>query len=168
MADAEFHVAQFNVSRLLAPLDEPLMREFVAFLGPVNAFAEKSPGFVWRLTSDDGGASSYLPSPYPDPMMITNLTVWTDLESLRSFTFETAHRYFLQNRRKWFDRMSTSQVVLWWIPAGRHPTVNEAMEKLSLIDLNGSSAAAFAFQNAYDPAGGAIARQKAVPASDER
>ena len=100
MADDTFHLAQFNISRLKVPLDDPSLKEFVDFLDPVNAFAEQSPGLVWRLTAADGAAASYLPSSYGDSMMITNLTVWTDLESLRVFAYETVHRYFLQSRRK--------------------------------------------------------------------
>src|SRR5687767_12832148 len=75
-----FHLAEFNISRLKAPLDNPSMKEFVDFLDPVNTFAGGSPGFVWRLAAGDGAASTYLPPSYDDPMVITNLTVWTDLE----------------------------------------------------------------------------------------
>ena len=57
MADDTFHLAQFNISRLKAPLDDPSLKEFVDFLDPVNAFAEQSPGFVWRLTAADGAAA---------------------------------------------------------------------------------------------------------------
>jgi hypothetical protein len=158
MADPAFHLVQFNVSRLLAPLDDPLLAEFVAFLGPVNAFAEQSPGFVWRLTAPEGQSSSYLASPFEDPMMITNLTVWTDLESLRAFAYQTVHRYFLQSRRKWFDRVSGRQLVMWWLPAGELPTLEEAMRKLRLLEVGGPSPEAFTFQDAFDPAGSPLPR----------
>ncbi len=98
MAGPRFHLAQLNVSRLLAPLDSPTLKEFVAFLAPVNAYAEQSPGFVWRLSTPDGLSSSYMPSLFADPMMITNLTVWTDVDSLRAFTYQTVHKYFLHSR----------------------------------------------------------------------
>lgn len=71
MIDPAYHLAQFNISRLSAPLDDPRMKEFVDFLDPVNAFAEQSSGFVWRLTAAEGQAASYLPSPFADPKMIT-------------------------------------------------------------------------------------------------
>jgi hypothetical protein len=156
-ADA-VHLAEFNISRLSAPLDDPSMKEFVDFLNPVNAFAEQSTGFVWRLTADDGASASYLPSPYDDPMMITNLTVWTDLESLRVFTYETVHRYFLQSRRKWFDRIASKQLVLWWVPAGQIPTLDEAKAKLHVLEERGSTATAFTLQDAFDPRGQPVAR----------
>lgn len=94
MASGGVHLVAFNLSRLSAPLDDPSMRELVDVLAPVNAVAEGSPGFLWRLTAADG-AASYLPPPYEDPMAITNLTVREDLESLRRFTYEAAHRSFL-------------------------------------------------------------------------
>ena len=158
MSDRVFHLAQFNISRLRAPLDDPILKEFVDFLGPVNAFAEQSPGFVWRMTATDGAAASFLPSPYADPMMITNLTVWTDLESLRLFVYETVHRYFLQSRRKWFDRPASKQVVLWWMPAGQIPALEEAKAKLRLLKERGPSAIAFTVQDAFDPAGQPLPR----------
>jgi hypothetical protein len=156
-ADA-VHLAEFNISRLSAPLDDPSMKEFVDFLNPVNAFAEQSTGFVWRLTAADGASASYLPSPYDDPMMITNLTVWTDLESLRVFTYETVHRYFLQSRRKWFDRIASKPLVLWWVPAGQIPTLDEAKAKLHVLEERGPTATAFTIQDAFDRRGQPVAR----------
>ena len=100
MADDTFHLAQFNISRLKAPLDDPSLKEFVDFLDPVNAFAEQSPGFVWRPHGRRRCGGVIPAIAVRDPMMITNLTVWTDLESLRVFAYETVHRYFLQSRRK--------------------------------------------------------------------
>jgi len=148
-----FHLAEFNISRLKAPLHDPSMKEFVDFLAPVNAFADGSPGFVWRLAAGDGVASTYLPPSYDDPMVITNLTVWTDMESLRVFSYETVHRYFLQSRRKWFDRVAGRQVVLWWMPAGQIPTLEEAKAKLRLLEERGPSVGAFTFHDAFDEAG---------------
>ena len=153
MTEDGFHLVQFNISRLSAALDDPSMREFVEFLDPVNAFAEGSAGFVWRLTAADGAAASYLPPPYPDPMVITNLTAWEDLASLRRFTYESVHRYFLQSRRKWFDRAPGRQVVLWWAPRGHLPTLDEAKAKLGLLEASGTTPHAFTFQDAYDPLG---------------
>jgi hypothetical protein len=157
MPDA-FHLAEFNVSRLRAPLDSPTLKEFADFLDPVNAFAEQSPGFVWRLAAADGQAAAYLPPVYDDPLVITNLTVWTDLASLRAFAYETVHRYFLQSRRKWFDRAVGRQVVLWWVPAGHLPGLDEAKRRLVLLEERGPSAEAFTFQEAVDPAGRPLAR----------
>jgi hypothetical protein len=162
-----FHLAEFNISRLKAPLDDPSMREFVDFLAPVNAFADGSPGFVWRLDAGDGVGSTYLPPSYDDPMVITNLTVWTDLESLRVFSNETVHRYFLQSRRKWFDRVAGKHVVLWWVPAGQIPTLDEAKAKLRLLEKRGPSATAFTFHDAFDSTGQPVPRAARPGHGDE-
>jgi hypothetical protein len=56
-----YHLAQINIARLLAPLDSPTMAEFVALLEEINALADRSPGFVWRLQSEAGNATSLRP-----------------------------------------------------------------------------------------------------------
>ncbi len=57
---SDFHLAQYNVGRIRSPLDHPDVAEFIAALDPINALAEASPGFVWRLTGEDGQSSSYV------------------------------------------------------------------------------------------------------------
>jgi alkylation response protein AidB-like acyl-CoA dehydrogenase len=145
------HLAEFNIARLRAPMDAPATREFADFLDPVNRFAEQSPGFVWRLAAEDGRGSSYLPPAYDDPLVITNLTVWTDLDALRAFAYQTVHRYFLQARRKWFAPLAGPTVVLWWVPAGHRPGLDEARARLARLAADGPSAAAFTLQQAYGP-----------------
>jgi hypothetical protein len=98
VAASSFQLAEYNFARLRAPLDAPEMAEFVAFLDPVNAHAERCPGFVWRLTAPGGAPSSYLAGALTDPMAVPNLSVWTDLGALRAFIYDTVHRYFLQQR----------------------------------------------------------------------
>jgi hypothetical protein len=159
MADpSQYHLAQLNIGRIKAPLDAPELREFVDFLDPVNAHAEQMPGFVWRLTADDGAPSSYVPSPFEDPLMITNLTVWTDLDALRAFMYDTVHRYFLQARRKWFERLDRRYVVLWWVPAGTIPTLGEAVARLEQLEVNGSTAFAFSLHEPFGPDGQPLPR----------
>jgi hypothetical protein len=153
MNGSRFFIAEFNIGRLKAPLDSSTMREFVDFLDPVNRFAERSPGFVWRLATADGGPSSYLPSAYEDPMMAANLTVWEDLESLHAFTYHTVHTYFLRGRKQWFDRLASHQLMMWWVPAGHLPDLAEAPQKLQLLDERGPSPAAFTFQSLFDSEG---------------
>jgi hypothetical protein len=156
MSEIRHHIAQLNISRLAAPLDAPSMKEFVDFLEPVNKFAEESPGFVWRMKGENGEASSLMASPFDDPMIVTNLTVWKDISSLQAFVYKSVHRYFLQSRRQWFARVDSSQLVMWWVPIGTIPTLQEAKEKLAQLDANGPSAEAFTFQNAFDPAGSTL------------
>lgn len=153
MTTDQFWIAEFNVSRLKAPLVSPSMKEFVDFLTPVNRFAEESPGFVWRLTAPDGQAASYLPPVYEDAMIVTNLTVWEDIESLKNFVYQTVHAYFLRSRKKWFEQVVENQVVLWWIPRGSIPSVEDAKEKLRCLQENGIMPDAFTFQKVFDSQG---------------
>ena len=150
---SKFHLAQINIGRTLAPLDAPLMKEFTDFLAPVNKLGQDSPGFVWQLKEETGGASSYMKTPFDDDGYIVNMTVWENIESLRGFIFGTVHSYFLKNRSKWFEKATQIQVVLWWIPVGHIPTLEEAKVKIDLINKNGSSPEAFSFQKLFDENG---------------
>jgi hypothetical protein len=149
----QHHIAQLNISRLNAPLDAPEMKEFVDFLEPVNKFAEESPGFVWRMKGENGEASSLMASPFDDPMIVTNLTVWTDIPSLQAFVYKSVHRYFLQGRRQWFARVDGSQVVMWWVRPGVIPTITDAKARLDRLDREGPSLDGFTLQKAFDPSG---------------
>ena len=160
MSTNNFHIAEFNISRLKAPLDSPSMKEFVDFLAPVNKFAEESHGFVWRLTAPDGQASSYLPPTYEDPMIVTNLTVWEDIDSLKNFVYQTVHTYFLRGRKKWFDQVSEYSTVLWWVAAGQIPTIEEAKAKLVHLGLHGPTSTAFTFQTQFDSSGNPLKREE--------
>ncbi len=111
-------LAQVNVSRLLAPLDDPRLAPFVEALEPVNARADAAPGFVWRLQGEGGDATSI--RAFPDPNVIVNLSVWESIEALEAFTFgDPAHRAVLRGRRAWFERHAEADTALWWI-ARRH------------------------------------------------
>lgn len=152
------HLAQLNIARLAAPLDSPQLREFVDFLDPVNRFAEESPGFVWRLAGEEGQSSSFLPPAFDDPAILVNMSVWEDLATLQEFMYQTVHRYFLQSRRKWFEKLAGPHVVLWWVPAGTIPTVAQAQERLRLLETQGPTPEAFSLQVAFDAAGAPLAR----------
>src|SRR5512145_1642184 len=96
----EYHLAQINIARMLAPIDDPIMVDFVAQLPPINALAEASPGFVWRLQSESGDATSI--KVYDDDMIIINLTVWESVEALRQYVYKSAHNSVLRDRKRWF------------------------------------------------------------------
>ena len=149
MEQTNYLLAQFNVTKLKAPLNAPQTKEFADFLAPVNRYAEESAGFVWRLTAADGQASSYLPPIYSDPMIVTNMSVWRDLESLKQFTYQTVHAYFLRNRKKWLESVGETSFVLWWVPEGHFPTEQEGKEKLETLQSYGPSPAAFTSCSRY-------------------
>jgi len=142
-----WHLAQLNIARSRAPLDSPALADFVAALAPINALAEQSPGFVWRLQSPAGNSMAV--RMLDDERLIVNLTVWESLETLRAFVYRGAHTEVMRQRRKWFESMLEAYAVLWWLPAGRVPTVEEAEQKLTLLRREGPSPEAFTFKQSY-------------------
>ena len=145
-----FNIAQCNISRLREPLDHGSMKEFTDFLEPVNLLADSSEGFVWRLKGEYGQASSNLKPVFDDEKMIINISVWKDVASLKNFTFNTVHQYFLKNRDRWMDKLAGTQFAMWWIPQHQVPTIEEAKEKLKLIEEIGSSSEAFTWKQQFD------------------
>ena len=143
----EFHLAQVNVGRLLAPIDDPLIAEFVAQLDEINVLAERRPGFVWRLKDESGNATSILT--FPDPQMIINMSVWESYEALREYTYRSNHTKVLTRRREWFENLTRPHLALWWIPAGMLPTVEEAKRRLDLMAARGPSPEAFTFRDRF-------------------
>lgn len=153
-----YHLAQVNIARFKASLNDPIMKEFVDFLEPVNKFAEDSPGFVWRLKDSQGRSASYIETPFKDEMMAINISVWEDMDSFKSFVYGSVHSYFLRNKKKWFDMKGTSQFVLWWLPVGELPSLQMAKGKLELHEEKGDSPQAFTMKTCYDPYGNILNR----------
>ncbi len=58
---AKYELAQVNIGRLRAPIDHPMIKDFADNLDPINALAEASPGFVWRLTGEGNNATDLQP-----------------------------------------------------------------------------------------------------------
>jgi hypothetical protein len=156
-----WHLAQLNIGRLRAPVDDPATAEFMSALDPVNALAEASPGFVWRLKTEEGNATS-IRAFEDDDLMILNMSVWESVESLADYVYRSAHTPFLQRRREWFERLHETYLVLWWIPAGTLPTIDEALARLDHLRAFGPTAEAFTFRQPFPQPGGS-----AIPA-DER
>ncbi|MCX4781847.1 DUF3291 domain-containing protein [Streptomyces sp. NBC_01264] len=141
-------LAQLNVSTLLHPLDHPRLAPFVEMLDSVNAAAEGAPGFVWRLVGEGASDATSLRPAGED--VIVNLTVWESQEALWDFAYRSGHLEAMRRRREWFERHVEAHLVLWWIPAGHVPTVEEALERLSHLRAHGPSPRAFTFASSYD------------------
>ena len=122
------HLAQINIGRLVAPVDDPRIADFVAQLDPINALADAAPGFIWRLQSSSGNAMDL--SYNDDPFVIVNMSVWESLEALRNFTYTTKHIEVFRDRARWFEKMDKPNYCLWWVPEGHVPTVAEGRERL--------------------------------------
>jgi hypothetical protein len=141
------HLAQLNVAHLAAPLDGPDLAGFVALLPEINALADRSPGFVWRLTDAYGGDATSLRPFGPD--LIVNLSVWESLEALREYVYRSDHLGVMQRRREWFRHIGRPHQVLWWIEAGRPPTLAEAARRLARLRDEGPSPDAFTFRSPH-------------------
>lgn len=130
-----------------APLEDPVMRGFVARLDEINALADGSAGFAWRLQTSEGNAT-YL-RPYADDRILFNLSVWESVEDLKRYTYRTAHAEMLRQRQDWFERFEAPAVALWWVPAGHLPSVDEAKKRLDHLSEHGPSQFAFGFRSLF-------------------
>jgi hypothetical protein len=131
------------------PLDGPVMAGFVARLDEINALADKSPGFVWRLQTSEGN-STYL-RPYDDDRILFNMSVWETIEALRQYVYRTAHAEMFRQRQAWFEKFEGAYVALWWAPAGHTPSIDEAKERLAYLEAHGPTQFAFTFKAAFPP-----------------
>lgn len=148
-ASVGWHLAQLNVGRLLAPVESERIAGFVSALEPINAIADASPGFVWRLQTEAGDATSIRPT--EDDLFLINMSVWSSLEALRAFTYDSAHVGILRQRRDWFERLATAHLVLWWVPVGHVPSVTEALVRLDHLRQHGPTPHAFTFRTPFEP-----------------
>jgi len=142
-----YHLAQINIGRLVAPLDDHKIAEFVAQLGPINALADSTPGFVWRLQSESGNATDIAYN--DDPFVIVNMSVWKSVEALREFAYKSNHMKVLRDRAKWFEKAEKPTYCLWWIPVGHVPTVAEGRERLEHYQTHGATQYSFWFSQQF-------------------
>ncbi len=145
----KYQLAQVNVGRIQGVnMDDPVMKEFVDNLDRINALAEESDGFIWRLQDEDGDATSF--NPYNDAKVIINVSVWRDVDALKNYVYRTVHSSFLKRKKEWFQKFGDRHMALWWISAGEYPTIQEAVDRVALIQQNGPTAEAFDFKTVFD------------------
>ncbi|MGG6266415.1 DUF3291 domain-containing protein [Leptolyngbya sp. AN03gr2] len=143
-----YHLAQFNIARMLAPLHDPIMATFVEQLEEINTIADNTPGFIWRLVGDDAiGATSI--RPYEDDRWLINLSVWESIEALSDYVYRSQHGRAMRTRRDWFEKSDQATFVLWWIQAGQIPTVEEAQIRLEHLRQHGTTPTAFTFRQPF-------------------
>ena len=143
------HLAQLNVGRLRAPLDDPAIHDFRDNLAPVNAIADASPGFVWRLQDDAGDATGI--KVFDDELEIINMSVWESIDALADFTYRSGHVEFLRRRREFFDAPDQPIMCLWWIPEDTVPTPQDALVRLEHLRTHGPTPFAFTFRRRFEP-----------------
>jgi hypothetical protein len=147
---SHFHIAEINIARARAPLDDPLMASFVRQLDETNALADRDPGFVWRLAGEAGEASSYVQA-FDDPHILINLSVWKSIDELFNYTYRSAHTDVFRARREWFVPMELPHLALWWIPAGTLPTIEDGKARLVKLATDGPTPFAFTFKQRFPP-----------------
>ena len=146
-----WNLAQINVGRLVAPQGDPRVAPFFAALDRINALADQAPGFVWRLQSDSGNATDIQST--ADPLLLVNLSVWTDAEALFEFVYRSAHTSVMTQRRDFFERFEGAYQALWWVEAGHVPTVDEGLARLWRLDRYGPTREAFTFKMRFPAPG---------------
>ena len=144
-----YHIAQVNIGRVQAPVDDPRLAGFMNALDEINALAENSPGFVWRLQTSEGNATYF--RPYADDRILLNMSVWRSIPELKRYVYQTAHAEYLKRRHEWFEVFRGNYLALWWIPAGHIPGIDEARKRLAHLDIHGPTEFAFTFKKIFDP-----------------
>ena len=147
---SRFELAQLNIGLAKGPMDGPVMADFAANLERINALADSSPGFIWRLQTEAGDATALRPIEGDDRTLI-NMSVWKDVASLNQFVYRSAHGQVMRRRREWFEHMQEAFMVLWWVPRAHRPGMEEALQKLQLFRRLGPTQAAFSFRHAFPP-----------------
>ncbi len=146
-----YHLAELNIGRLVAPTDDPRVAEFMAALDRVNGLGKRMPGFVWMMEgSGEPGTGNTDTKLDGDPQFVANLTVWEDAGTLERFVFNTVHRVFLERRAEWFEVMGKMHFVMWWVPAGHRPSLDEALDRLDHCRAKGDSDHAFGWSYLKD------------------
>jgi hypothetical protein len=143
---AGHHLAQLNIGRIRYEIGDARMADFADNLQMVNRLAERSPGFVWRYIDESGNSTAT--RPYADARVAINLSVWDSVEALERFVYLTIHKQFYGRRAEWFEHFEGPYFVMWWVPAGRLPSVDEAVARLEHLKLHGATEYAFDWTSA--------------------
>ncbi len=159
----KYELAQINIGRILGPIDGPIMAEFVANLDRINALADGSKGFIWRLKDESNSATSI--SPFEDDYIIVNMSVWSSLDDLFEFTYQSAHVEIFKRRKEWFSKMTDMHMAFWYIPEGSIPTVEEAKERLAYLNKHGETPYAFTFKGRFSAEEAINYKLQALPPS---
>lgn len=147
----DYHLAEVNIARFRVPMNDPVNADFVNALDRVNALADGSDGFIWRLKGEGGDAMDI--HAFDDPNVAINMSLWRDIDSLAAYTYRNPdHLEIMRRRKEWFEKMEL-YFVLWWVPAGHIPTVAEAIGRLERLRRIGPHADAFTFSKPFPAPG---------------
>ncbi|NND52555.1 MAG: DUF3291 domain-containing protein [Flavobacteriaceae bacterium] len=144
------NLAQVNIAKMLAPIDDPIMADFVNNLDRINAIADRSEGFVWRLQGEENNATAI--QAFEDDTLIINMSVWTDMNALFNFTYKSNHIEVFKRKKEWFSKLTDLHMAFWFVEEGHVPTPSEAKERLKYINEHGETPYAFTFKNRFSEA----------------
>lgn len=144
-----YHLAQVNVGRLLAPVDDPRIADFRGALDQINALADAQPGFVWRLKGEGDNATDLRPDA-ADALQAINASVWESPERLAAFVYRSEHRNFVRRRLEWFEAAAQPILALWWVSAGHTPSLDDCLERLAHLRAHGPSPHAFSLKQRFE------------------
>lgn len=153
-------LAQLNIADAKFAPEAPQMAGFTGRVDAINALADRSAGFVWRLVDDgpeDGALSLRMEG--LGEFTLVNMSVWEDVESLFYFVYKTAHTKVMDGKKDWFEDMPKQHMALWWVEDGHRPDLDEARVKLDTLRANGPSPEAFDFNTPFSANGQPIAPQ---------
>ena len=141
-----YHLAQLNIAKCLAPLNDPIMQGFVNNVDKMNAIADSSAGFIWRLKDEDKDGASLV---FKDDNLIINMSVWESREALFKYTYNSGHIEVFKRKKEWFNKMEMLHMAFWYIPEGYKPTFQEAKDRLDYLNTHGETPYAFAFKSKF-------------------
>lgn len=144
-----YNLAQINIARMLAPLDSPVMKDFVDNLDRINHLAESSNGFVWRLIEDDNSSSAA--EVFQDDRIVVNISVWKSIKALFDFTYKSDHKDIFKRRKEWFSNMKEMHMACWYVPQGKYPTPQDGKDRLEYLNKYGESPYAFTLKSNFTP-----------------
>ncbi|WP_303319153.1 DUF3291 domain-containing protein [Flavivirga abyssicola] len=143
---SELHLAQVNVAKRLAPMDDPIMQGFVNNLDRINALADESEGFVWRLKDEDKDLGAQI---FQDDKLLINMSVWENLEALFNYTYKSGHIEVFKRKKEWFGKMKMMHMAFWYVPKGYEPTFQDAKNRLDYLNKHGDTPYAFSFKSKF-------------------
>lgn len=141
-----FHLAQVNIAKRLAPMDDPIMQEFINNVDNINEIADLAEGFVWRMKDEDKDLGAQI---FQDNALLINMSVWKSLESLFNYTYNSGHIEVFKRKKEWFSKMKMMHMAFWYVPIGYEPTFQDAKNRLNYIEKNGTSPYAFTFKDKF-------------------
>lgn len=145
----QLHLAQINIAKAIAPMDDPVMADFVNNLDRINALADGSPGFVWRLKDESNNATSI--KIFDDEFIIVNMSVWKNIEALLNYVYKSDHVEIFKRREEWFHKMKEAHTAMWYVPMHQTPTLQDGKERLLHLRENGETPYTFSFRKRFTP-----------------